>query len=237
MHAHLKTEMNEDQAPGTRSFSGLQVLGFVALAILLTAGFTYWAVRTYLYAPEFKPVSLSQKEQIKLDEKLRLVGVDPDALMPDAEHKVDRVDANGRLIPERYAEDPARRNIKLSERELNALVASNPDLARRFAIDLSNNLASAKILIPIDPDMPMFGGKTLRVSTGLELDYQNHQPVIILRGVSVMGVPIPNAWLGNLKHVDLIKQFGTDPGFWQGFAAGVERIEITEGELRIGLKE
>ena len=101
----------------------------------------------------------------------------------------------------------------------------------------SDNLASAKVLIAVDPDMPVLGGKTLRVSTGLELDFRDHQPVVILRGVSIMGVPIPNAWLGNLKNVDLIKEFGTDPGFWQGFAAGIKSVAIKEDELRIELKE
>jgi hypothetical protein len=218
-------------------FSGLQVLGLVVFAILLSAGLTYWWVRTYLYASDFKPVALSSAEQVALDGKLRQVGLDPQALMPGAERPTDPVDKDGRLIPERYTEDAAKRNIRLNERELNAMVASDADFAKRFAIDLSDNLASAKVLIPVDPDMPIFGGKTLRVSTGLELNFQNDQPVVILRGVSIMGVPIPNAWLGNLKNVDLIKQFGTDPGFWQGFAAGIKSVAIKEDELRIELKE
>lgn len=220
-----------------RGFSGQQVLGFIFLAVFFTAGLTFWFIRTYLYPSDFKPVSLSQKEQTTLDQKLRQVGLDPKALMPDIQRPTDRVDADGRLIPERYVEDPNRRNIKINERELNALLASNPDLARHVAIDLADKLASAKVLIPLDPDMPVLGGKTLRVSTGLEVDYRDNQPVVILRGVSIMGVPIPNAWLGNLKNVDLIKQFGTEPGFWKDFAAGIERIEIKEGELRIALKE
>ena len=220
-----------------RGFSGQQVLGFILLAVFFTAVLTFWFIRTYLYPSDFKPVSLSQKEQTTLDQKLRQVGLDPKALMPDIQRPTDRVDADGRLIPERYGEDPSRRNIKINERELNALLASNPDLARHVAIDLADKLASAKVLIPLDPDMPVLGGKTLRVSTGLEVDYRDNQPVVILRGVSIMGVPIPNAWLGNLKNVDLIKQFGTEPGFWKDFAAGIERIEIKEGELRIALKE
>ena len=228
----------DDISPAVkRGFSGPQVLGFVVLAILLSVGLTYWWVRSYLYAADFKPVALSASEQAALDSKLRQVGLDPKALMPAATRGADPVDKDGRLIPERYTEDPSKRNIRLNERELNAMVASNAELARRFAIDLSDNLASAKVLIPVDPDMPFLGGKTLRVSTGLELNFQHDQPVVILRGVSIMGVPIPNAWLGNLKNVDLIKQFGTEPGFWQGFAAGIKSVAIKEDELRIELKE
>lgn len=224
----------------TPGFSGRQVLLIVGVAILLTAALSYWFVRTYVYARDFTPVTLSEKEQSKLDGKLAELGLDPVAVMPEATRSrpaADRFDADGRLVPERYSEAGASREIHLSEKELNALVASSPDLARRFAIDLSSNLASAKLLVPVDPEFPIFGGRTLRVTAGLELDYRNRQPVVILRGVSVMGVPIPNAWLGNLKHVDLVEQFGGGPGFWRGFADGVESIEIRDSELRILLRE
>ncbi|MGI9328064.1 MAG: arginine N-succinyltransferase [Pseudomonadales bacterium] len=227
-------------APGRKGFSGKQVLLFILLAMLVTAGITYWIIRTYVYASDFKPVELSQKEQRKLDDKLAALGLNPKDLMPDADRPSepkDQFDADGRLQPERYSEDPQKRQINLSERELNAMLASNADLARRFAVDLSDSLASAKLLIPVDPDMPVLGGKTLRVNAGLELDYRNTKPVVILRGVSVMGVPIPNAWLGNLKNVDLVEQFGGNPGFWRSFSDGVELIEINDGALKIKLKE
>jgi hypothetical protein len=125
----------------------------------------------------------------------------------------------------------------MSERELNAVIASNPDLAKRFALDLSSNLASAKMLIPLDPGLPVMGGKTLRVNAGLELAYANERPIVKLRGVSIMGVPLPNAWLGNLKNVDLVEQFGDEPGFWRAFSDGVALIEIEDGQLHIKLKE
>lgn len=220
-------------------FSGKQVLLFLLIAVLVTAGITFWFIRSYVYARDFEPVALSQPEQERLDEKLSALGLNPKELLPEANRPVakDQFDNDGRLVPERYEEDPQLRKIDLSERELNALLASNADLARRFAVDLSDSLASAKLLVPVDQDMPMFGGKTLRVNAGLELDYRNARPVVILRGVSVMGVPIPNAWLGNLKNVDLVDQFGGDPGFWRAFSDGVEMIEINDGALRIELKE
>jgi hypothetical protein len=52
-----------------------------------------------------------------------------------------------------------------------------------------------------------------------------------------MGVPMPNAWLGGIKNIDLVKEFGEDKGFWKAFADGVEDIKIKEGHLRIKLKE
>lgn len=222
-----------------RGFSGSQVALIVLLAMLVTAGLSYWFIRTYVVPADFKPVELSVKEQTKLDSKLRVLGVDPRELLPQAKRveKVEQLDADGRLVPEAYSEDAQKRHVQMSERELNAMLASNPDLAKRFAVDLSDDMASAKLLIPVDPDMPMLGGRTLRVNAGVEISYRDEQPVVILRGVSIMGVPMPQAWMGNLKNVDLVEQFGGGPGFWNTFAAGIEMIEIADGELNIKLSE
>jgi len=237
--------LNTETASSKAGFSGKQVGLFILLAVLLTAGLTFWLIRTYVFANDFRPVELSQTEQVELDDKLRAIGVDPESLLPNADRgdteslasQIER-DSEGRLIPERYSEEGASRVVELSERELNSMLANNDDLARRFAVDLSDSLASAKLLVgPIDPEVPVLGGKTLRFSAGLELDYRNERPVVILRGVSLMGVPIPNSWLGNLKNVDLVNEFGGNPGFWQSFADGVEIIEISDGKLRIELKE
>jgi hypothetical protein len=220
-------------------FSGLQVLAIVSAAVLITAGLTYWVARTYLWPRDFEPVALTAREQVQLDSKLRALGVEPPPPPASSgpEERATRETPEEWLRPEPYTEDPSQREIGLSERELNALLAHDTDLARRLAIDLSDDLASARLLIPVDPDFPIFGGRTLRVAAGLGLSYGDGRPIVILRGVSLMGIPIPNAWLGNLKNVDLVDQFGGGPGIWQSFADGVEHVQIRAGELRIKLKE
>lgn len=221
-------------------FTGLQVLGVVVVTMLLTVGITYWVVRTYVFPADFEPVALSEREQTQLDGKLRALGIDPPTRPVSAglKSKPGLVEsAQEWLRPEPYAEDPSQREIGLSERELNALLAHNTDLARKLAIDLSDDLASARLLVPIDPDFPFFGGRTLRVGAGLELSYGDGRPVLIVRGVSLMGVPIPNAWLGNLKNVDLVREFGAGAGFWKAFADGVEFVKVGDGQLNIRLRE
>ena len=66
------------------------------------------------------------------------------------------------LEPEPYTEVGASRALWFSEEELNALLANNTDLARRLAIDLSDDLVSATLLVPVDPDFPILGGHTLK---------------------------------------------------------------------------
>ncbi|HBV20433.1 MAG TPA: arginine N-succinyltransferase, partial [Nitrosomonas sp.] len=53
----------------------------------------------------------------------------------------------------------------------------------------------------------------------------------------IMGIPIPNAWLGGLKNIDLVEEFGADPGFWKSFSEGVENIRVTAGQITVRLKE
>ena len=221
--------------PRQRHFSGWQVATFVLLAILLTLGMTLWIGYLTLFPDEFTPVTLNAREQRILDEKLQ----DLERLQdrPAVDHPPRSASDAAPLKPEPYSEAGASREISLSEKELNALIATNTDLASRLAIDLSDDLASAKLLVPLDPSAPILGGKTLKLSAGMELRYAEGKPVVMLRGVSIWGVPLPNAWLGGIKNIDLIQEFGTEPGFWQAFADGVEGIEVREGRVRIRLKE
>ncbi len=230
------TEQLQGQAT-KNGFRGIHILWIVMATILVTAAITYWVVRTYIYAKDFTPVELNHAEQQVLNGKLKQLGYEPSpASESNAKPQQKETDEEW-LKPQRYNEKGARREVFFSERELNAMVANNQDLARKLAIDLGDDLVSARLLVPVDQDFPIFGGKTLRVSTGVEMAFRDAKPVVILKGVSIMGVPIPNAWLGGLKNIDLISEFGDDQGFWSGFAKGVEDIRVEEGELKIKLKE
>lgn len=218
-------------------FKGRHVLLIVLATILLTVGLTFWFVRTYIYAKDFEPVELDTKERQVLDNKLRTLGFDPSSQAPIEKSNQSNSETDEQwLRPERYSEKGASREVLFSERELNAIVANDRDLAKKLSVDLSDELVSARLLVPVDPDFPLLGGKTLRVSAGVEMAFANRRPRIILKGVSLMGVPIPGAWLGGLKNIDLIQEFGDSGGFWQGFADGVEHIEVREGELAVKLK-
>lgn len=81
------------------------------------------------------------------------------------------------------------------------------------------------------------GGKTLRLRAGVELVWRDGQPVVILKGVSLMGVPLPNAWLGGLKNIDLMQEFGDQPGFWQSLGAGLESISVQDDKISLRLRE
>lgn len=215
-----------------------QVLLIVISTILITIAGTYWVLKTYVFTTSFTPVELSDKEEKSLQTKLQAIGYDAN-LSTQISHGNDQraIDEDGFLKPEAYSEKNAVREITFTERELNGLLAKNTDLAQKVAIDLANNLVSAKLLIPLEEDFPVLGGKTLRLNAGIGMAYEQEKPIIILKGVSIMGVPIPNAWLGGLKNVDLVDEFGVDPGFWKSFSEGVENIQVSDGKINIKLKE
>lgn len=221
------------QPPQSRRFGCMTVTLIVLAAIIVTAGVTFWIIRTYVFPAEFTPVTLNTKEEQVLNAKLERL----DPVAADRGRQLRQSSRSGELKPERYSEEGASREISFTEKELNALVAKNTDLARKLAIDLSDDLVSAKLLVPIDEDFPVLGGQILKVRAGLELAYQDRRPVVVLRGISVMGVPLPNAWLGGLKNIDLVREFGQGEGFWKSFADGIEHIHVQEERLKIKLKE
>jgi hypothetical protein len=96
---------------------------------------------------------------------------------------------------------------------------------------------SAKLLVPVDEDFPFMGGQILKVRAGMELAYRDNRPIVILKGISIMGVPIPNAWLGGMKNIDLVEYYGNESGFWKAFADGVDNIQIEDGNVTLLLKE
>ena len=236
----MDTDATTTAQPEQPRRSGFRIFLIVLATVVVTAALTFWIVRTYIFPAEFKPVELSAQEEEVLEAKLerldtlqtrrtrgtlsrqKQAAADPDAAV---------------LEPEAYSEEGADRSITLSERELNSLLAKNTDLARKLAIDLSEDLLSAKLLVPVDEDFPIMGGQILKVRAGMELAYRNNRPVVILKGVSVMGVPIPNAWLGGMKNIDLIEYYGNETGFWKAFADGIDNIRIEDGNVTMVLKE
>ncbi len=244
----LNDSINTEQK-NVRKYGCLQVFGIILLTVLITTCVTLWVAKTYIFPSLFEPVVLTSQENQQLSEKLSMLDFseskssEPASPSPTQktgsqdQKTTDSAAPNKPLQPESYSEKGASRDISFTERELNAMLAKNTDLATKVAIDLANNLISARLRIPVDEDFPIFAGKTLRAAAGVELAYRGEKPVVVLKGVKLMGVPIPNAWLGGLKNIDLVQEFGGEDGFWRLFSDGVESIETKEGELHITLKE
>ncbi|MGH8657207.1 MAG: arginine N-succinyltransferase [Gammaproteobacteria bacterium] len=233
--------MGDDQPLETtpkRRFAWLQATAIFLTPVIVIALVAVLGFRAYFFPSDFVPVTLNTEEERALNTKIERLSFFAAAAEPDkpggARSESPPEEA---LEPEPYSEEGADRTIRFSEKELNALLAKNTDLARKLAVDLSEGLVSAKLLVPLEEDFPVLGGKTLKMRAGLGLAYDRGKPIVVLKGISIMGVPIPNAWLGGIKNIDLVKEFGSEQGFWKAFADGVENIHVAEGDLLIELKE
>ena len=211
----------------------MQVLAIVAVSTCIAVVATGFAIKLLLFPSPFKPVVLNAGEEQLLAAKLQAFEDGGRSVPPQQKEHDDK----GVLIPEKYSEESGSRQINFSERELNAILAKNTNLAETLAVDLAEDMISIKLLIPLDSDFPMLGGKTLKVKAGAELAYRDGRPVVKIVGVSLMGVPMPNAWLGGIKNIDLVKEYGGEGGFWHAFSEGVESLQVEEGKLKIVLQE
>jgi flagellar basal body-associated protein FliL len=231
METDTQNKNNQDR----KGIRWTHILLLMLVMMIITIGITVWVVKSYIFPSEFTPVTLSTKEERILDAKLEKL----DSFQAGkAGKQIERKTGQGQALePEAYSEKGANRNISLSEKEVNSLLAKNTDLARKLAIDLSDDLVSAKLLVPVDEDFPIMGGQILKVRAGVEIAYRNSKPIVVIKGVSIMGVPLPNAWIGGIKNIDLVREFGGQEGFWKSFSDGVENINVKDGQLNIKLKE
>ncbi|MBL4803628.1 MAG: arginine N-succinyltransferase [Alphaproteobacteria bacterium] len=210
----------------------LKALGIVVLGSVLTAVLVVLGIKIFLFPGEFKPVELTTSEEVVLEEKLAVIKPAYERPVPNSTEEL-----QSPLEPRAYSEIGAIREVSFTEREVNALLADNTEYATHLAIDFEPNLASARLRIPVDQDVPMLGGKTIRASAGMELRYAEGRPVVILKGVSLWGIPVPNAWLGNMKNIDLVREFEGEEGFWKSFSEGIEHISVENEKITIKFKE
>ncbi len=229
MHTHRNVEVKK------QGFGWLQVLIIVGLVVAVTMLGTAWWITQNIYAAPFQPTHLNIEEQKILDAKISKIQDTP--VKTEQVPEIPVSDSGGPLVPEPYKEDPTKREITLTEKEVNALVAKNPDAAKRVAIDLADDLVTVKLLVPLDEDLPIMGGTTLRVKLGVTLQYQHGKPVVAMRGVTLGGVPLPQAWWGEIKNKNLVEEFGAAGGFWDQFSKGVNDLRVQEGKLWVKLKE
>lgn len=211
--------------PQKRSTTKIVVMSVLITCAVIALCWFVWV--TYLFPSKFDPVTLSESETQSLNQKLGVVNL----------QALQVTQPSGTLAPEPYRESADARRVSFSEREVNALLAHNTDLADKLAIDFSPNLASAVLLLPLDPEFPVLGGQTLKLSAGLELAFNQGRPVVKLRGISLWGVPLPDAWLGYKKNIDLVSEFGTQGGFWSAFADGIKNLSVGQGEIIVELNE
>lgn len=223
-------------AVSQRKFSGKQVILFVGLAVLATALGVVWWMNQYVNATMFQPTRLGESEQQVLNAKMSHLLETADAASSSVSQPSPST-TDLPLEPVPYAETDANRQIQLTEREVNALIAADSYMARHVAVDMADDLLSVQLVVPIKHEMPLVGGKMLKLNFGLALSYANGKPVVAMRGISLGGIPLPSAWWGDIKNTNLVEEFGGSGGFWDQFSKGVKDMKVQDGQLFVMLNE
>lgn len=200
----------------------LVCLGVFILGCGITAATTAWWVKRNFYAKPIEPVHLTQGEQQMLEAKLHVLET---SAQPAAQPEV--------------SPGEKERTLVITAKEINAYLASQ-NLGETVQVDLGNDSVSATMLVPVPPDagLPLISGTTLRLSLSLNarMDINKKLAVEIL-DVRIGGLPMPNAWLGDLKGVNLAgENLEQDPAL-QRFFAGIQDMQITPSGLRVTLAE
>ena len=225
---------NELNNMNSESGSVLIILLVIMLVLIAAGGFWVWQ---NFYARPFTPVELTNPEKKKL--KFKLFALEQSAKKSGNQQKNTGetiVYGEGKLKPEQYSEKNASREIFLTERELNSFI-KDPGVAKNVAVDLSDDQLSVKVLLPLDDEFPILGGKTIKLHMGTTLAYSNNNLLVVMNGISVGGVPVPSAWWGGIKNKNLVEYFGGNNGFWDTLSAGISDFRITDGKLYVKLKE
>ncbi len=203
----------------------LIITGIVFVTATLTiagtaiAGSAWWVKRN-IYASPFAPVALSATEQSALDQKLEVLKQSGAAEAAPVDPEI------------------AKRTLTITDREINAFLEQQ-GLGEQVKVGLHNGGGTATFLLPMSSDGVPGSGPTLRISVslGAKMD-QNKKFALSISDVSVGGVPLPNAWLGNMKGLNMLADapISDDPAL-KAFAAGIRDFSIRAGQLSVVLNE
>ncbi len=199
----------------------LITFGIILACCGLTAAATAWWVKRNLYASTMTPVQLTAQEQRTFETKMEVL-----------QHPPVSEPASPAVSPE-----DEKRTVVVTDREINAYLAKQ-GLGDTVKVDLGDDNLAATVIVPVPEDSPLFGGTTLRlrVALGVKVDGIN-APSFQVSDVSLGGLPLPNAWLGDIKNVNLAGQnLEKDPAL-QRFFAGIKKFQVRKEGVLLTLNE
>ena len=186
----------------------LLVCGTLLLVALTAGAATWW----WLTRP-LTPTVLTAAEQSALERKIEAVQHAP-------------------AEPE-YV--PGGKTIVLTERELNGLLGLN-DLGDELRFDLATDAIHARIQTDIPKDSPILAGKTIKAKARFLVKDDHGTPSVVLDDLSVWGISLPNAWLGNLKGENLVELIADQLGN-NVIADGIDSFKVDRNQIVIHLAE
>ena len=83
----------------------------------------------------------------------------------------------------------------------------------------------------------MFGGKTLRVNLVTRMEIVDDLLEIQVESLALGGVPIPSAWMADVKSQNIFAELFPDEESQRTVMAGIDTFEVKDGEIVFVLAE
>jgi flagellar basal body-associated protein FliL len=197
--------------PNNRKKKVFITLAITAILIVTAGAGIYW-----WHNRPITPTVLNASEQTALDQKIATIQKPPQSTY-----------------------QPGVKTITLNEREVNALFHNNTGLGDKVKFEFANDAIHARIRTKLDPELPIVGGHTLVAKARFLLkdsNNNNNRAAIILDDITVWGISLPNAWLGDIKGRNLLSDIGLDAPENQ-ISNGIKNIKIQQGKILIELAD
>ncbi|MEK7952579.1 hypothetical protein [Luteolibacter soli] len=191
------------------------LIGIIAVLVAVI-GVIWWNNRP------IKPVQLSAEEKMVVQQKVEAI------------QQVEKGSAPTPPKPGEPTYEKGKKEIVLTERELNGLLNEHTTLGQKLKLELATDAVHARYETDLDPDVPIVGGKKLKARARFIVKTAEGNPSLVLDDFTLWGVSLPNEWLGQLKGRDILREILGGKG---GRIAGIEEMTVSPGELRIKLKE
>jgi hypothetical protein len=199
-------------APRKKSCLVPVLIGIIAV-LVVALGAIWWTNRP------IKPVQLSAEEKVVVQQKVEAI---------------QQVEKPAETKPAEPTYEKGKKEIVLTERELNGLLNDHTTLGQKLKLELATDAVHARYETDLDPDVPMVGGKKLKARARFLIKTTEGVPSLVLDDFTLWGVSLPNEWLGQLKGKDILGEILGGKG---GKVAGIEEMKVSSGELKIKLKE
>lgn len=209
------SESSPPPVPQKKSCLVPVLIGIIAVLVAVI-GVIWWTNRP------IKPVQLTAEEKVVVQQKVDAIQ-QVEAATPSAPKPADPTYEKG------------KKEIVLTERELNGLLNEHTTLGQKLKLELATDAVHARYETDLDPDVPIVGGKKLKARARFIVKTAEGNPSLVLDDFTLWGVSLPNDWLGQLKGRDILKEILG--GGKTGKIAGIEEMTVSSGELRIKLKE
>lgn len=124
-----------------------------------------------------------------------------------------------------------QQELVLSEREINALIAQNPNLTNRVLARIEGDRIKGEISFPLQDIGPIkLNGRYLNGLATFRVGIAAGQLVVGVDDVQVKGQPLPEPFLSELKKKNIGQEVVKDPQV-QTTVAKLQSIDVKDGKL------